>query len=84
MNKKFSTLMAGLLLAGGVFSVANASNWTKDTRYVQNSGKYFLIQQTGRYTGDATTNSGSWQPSTSTKYYLKWNETEKKSIMSIM
>ena len=78
MNKKFSTLMAGLLLAGGVFSVANASNWTKDTRYVQNSGKYFLIQQTGRYTGDATTNSGSWQPITSTKYYLKWNETEKK------
>ncbi len=59
MNKKFSTLMAGLLLAGGVFSVAEASNWTTDTRYVQNTGKYFLIQQSGRYSGPL--GSGSWQ-----------------------
>ena len=43
MNKKFSTLMAGLLLAGGVFSTANASNWTTDDTYVQNTGKYFGI-----------------------------------------
>ena len=73
MNKKFSTLMAGLLLAGGVFSVAEASNWTTDTRYVQNTGKYFLIQQSGRYTGPL--GSGSWQKlptrPTDKPFYLK-------------
>ena len=73
MNKKFSTLMASLLLAGGVFSVAEASNWTTDTRYVQNTGKYFLIQQSGRYTGPL--GSGSWQKlptrPTDKPFYLK-------------
>ena len=50
MNKKFSTLMAGLLLAGGMFSMANASNWTTDTRYVQDSKKFHLIEQVGNFT----------------------------------
>ena len=65
--------MASLLLAGGVFSVAEASNWTTDTRYVQNTGKYFLIQQSGRYTGPL--GSGSWQKlptrPTDKPFYLK-------------
>ena len=52
MNKKVLTLCAGFLLAGGMLSVANASDWS-DTRYVQNSGKYHIIEQTGRF-------SGSW------------------------
>ena len=56
MNKKFSTLMAGLLLAGGVFSVANASNWKTDDTYVQNTGKYFVIEKTG----DWTRTRGTW------------------------
>ena len=47
MNKKFSTLMAGLLLAGGMFSTVNASNWTTDNTYVQNTGMYFEIVKTG-------------------------------------
>ena len=50
MNKKFSTLMASLLLAGGVFSTANASDWTTDGTYVQNTGKYFVIEKTGDWT----------------------------------
>ncbi len=51
MNKKFSTLVASLLLAGGMLSVANASDWTTDTRYVQNSKKYHIIEQTAGITG---------------------------------
>ena len=79
MNKKFSTLMAGLLLAGGVFSVANASNWTKDTRYVQNTGKYFGILR------GQTNNSGAgWidrgefltynSSSETFEYVTNWND----------
>ncbi len=51
MNKKFSTLMASLLLAGGMFSTANASDWKTDGTYVQNTGKYFVIEQTAEITG---------------------------------
>ena len=47
MNKKVLTLCAGLVLAGGMLSVANASNWSTDTRYVQNSKKYHIIEQSG-------------------------------------
>ena len=47
MNKKFSTLMASLLLAGGMFSTVNASDWTTDNTYVQNTGMYFEIVKTG-------------------------------------
>ena len=42
--------MASLLLAGGVFSTANASDWTTDGTYVQNTGKYFVIEKTGDWT----------------------------------
>ncbi|MCI7706847.1 MAG: DUF6383 domain-containing protein [Bacteroidales bacterium] len=55
MNKKFSTLMAGLLLAGGMFSAANASDWTADKTYVQNTGKYFGILK-----AQSNNNGGSW------------------------
>ncbi len=47
MNKKFSTLMASLLLAGGVLSTANAENWSKSTTGVLNTGKYFEIKKSG-------------------------------------
>ena len=50
MNKKVLTLCAGFLLAGGMFSMANASNWTTDTRYVQDSKKFHLIEQVGNFT----------------------------------
>ncbi len=55
MNKKFSTLMASLLLAGGLFTTVNANNWTTDGVYVKDSGKYFLIEKTGYWT-----ESGGW------------------------
>ena len=65
MNKKFSTLMAGLLLAGGMFSVANASEWPTDGTFVLNTGKYHLIQQVADFNGSA------WTPITgSSAYYL--------------
>ena len=60
MNKKFSTLMASLLLAGGMFSSANASNWTTDTRYVQNSNKYHLIKQIADFNGTWTVNNNNY------------------------
>ena len=79
MNKKFSTLMAGLLLAGGVFSTANASNWTTDDTYVQNTGKYFGILR------GQTNNSGAgWidrgefltynSSSETFEYVTNWND----------
>ena len=43
MNKKFSTLMAGLLLAGGAFSNA----WATDINTLANTGKYYKIVRTG-------------------------------------
>ena len=65
MNKKFSTLMASLLLAGGMFSVANASEWPTDGTFVLNTGKYHLIQQVADFNGSA------WTPITgSSAYYL--------------
>ena len=60
MNKKFSTLMASLLLAGGAFSTANASNWTTDTRYVQNSDKYHLIKQVADFNGTWTVDNNNY------------------------
>ncbi len=49
MNKKVLTLCAGLLLAGGFGSV-NALNF-KDAVYGANSGKYYLLKQTGDWDG---------------------------------
>ena len=43
MNKKFSTLMASLLLAGGAFSNA----WATDINTLVNTGKYYKIVRTG-------------------------------------
>ena len=61
MNKKVLTLCAGFVLASGMLSVANASDWSTDTRYVQKSGKYHIIEQTGRF-------SGTWSPITNGVY----------------
>ena len=66
MNKKFSTLMASLLLAGGMFSTANASQWISDNQYVLNTGKYHLIQQVADY-------NGTWSAIGGTPYYLSLN-----------
>ncbi len=55
MNKKFSTLMASLLLAGGMFSTVNASQWISDTQYVLNTGKFHLIQQVADFNGSTWT-----------------------------
>ena len=68
MNKKVLTLCAGLLLAGGAFGVANASNWSTDTRYVQNSDKYHLIAQTGDWA------SGSGWTQDTNGYYITVDE----------
>ena len=51
MNKKVLTLCAGFLLAGGLCTVANASNWTTDDCYVQDSKKFHIIEQTAEITG---------------------------------
>ncbi len=51
MNKKVLTLCASMLLAGGAFSFVNASDWTTDATYVQNSKKYHIIEQTAEITG---------------------------------
>ena len=52
MNKKFSTLMASLLLAGGMFGTANAMNLTE-----AEVGRYYQINQVADWTsagwGDA-------------------------------
>ena len=46
MNKKFSTLMASLLLAGSAFSVANATDFAT----LAGNGKYYKIQRSAYYT----------------------------------
>ena len=46
MNKKFSTLMASLLLAGSAFSVANATGFAT----LAGNGKYYKIQRSAYYT----------------------------------
>ena len=66
MNKKVLTLCAGLLMAGGVFSSVNATEWPTDDTYVLNTGKYHLIQQV------ATSDGSDWLQATApvTDYYL--------------
>ena len=46
MSKKFSTLMASLLLAGSAFSVANATDFAT----LAGNGKYYKIQRSAYYT----------------------------------
>ncbi len=73
MNKKFSTLMAGLLLAGGVFSTANAMNLTE-----AEAGRYYQIKQTG------TWNSTGWTVPTGNDfgtYMWYYNEDSKRVEM---
>ena len=58
MNKKFSTLVVSLFLAGGMFSTANASEWPTDDDFVLNTGKYHLIHQVAGYSGSWSQYSG--------------------------
>ena len=63
MNKKFSTLMAGLLLAGGAFSNA----WATDINTLANTGKYYKIVRTGYKAADG------WKSEKTSSYYLGEN-----------
>ena len=69
MNKKVLTLCVSALLAGGMFGTANASEWTSDTQYVLNTGKYHLLHQVAVY-------NGSWSAATGAylNYYLSAEE----------
>ena len=77
MNKKFSTLMASLLLAGGVLSSANAAisataqaaaaELTANEQWVVDYGKYFVLERLNFH--DKST--GSW--SANADYYLTMN-----------
>ena len=60
--------MAGLLLAGGMFSVANAHNWSTETQYVPNTGMYFVIEKTGDWANP------TWTPVTNPVYFLTMYE----------
>ena len=71
MNKKVLTLCAGLVLAGGLFNAANASHWTTDTRYVQNSGKYHLIKQVADFDQSASGDKWTKDPN---NYYITVDE----------
>ena len=63
MNKKFSTLMAGLLLAGGAFSNA----WATDMNTLINKGKYIKVSRTAfRY-------ENTWQENGGNAFYLTQN-----------
>ena len=63
MNKKFSTLMASLLLAGGAFSSA----WATDMNTLVNTGKYYKIVRTGYKVTDGWTAEKEGEVNT---YYL--------------
>ena len=63
MNKKFSTLMASLLLAGGAFSNA----WATDINTLANTGKYYKIVRTGYKAADG------WKSEKTSSYYLGEN-----------
>ena len=71
MNKKFSTLMAGLLLAGGMFGTANAMDLTK-----AEAGRYYQINQVA----DWTQETGKWGESfgNATNYKWVYNEVSKQ------
>ena len=47
MNKKFSTLMAGLLLAGGAFSNVWAETFKEATANGEHFGKYYIVKVNG-------------------------------------
>ena len=57
MNKKFSTLVASFLLAGGLFSSANAV----DFKAVAGNGQVYKIVRVAE-------NAGSWQAVTAKAY----------------
>ena len=70
MNKKFSTLMASLLLAGGVLSSANAAisataqaaaaELTANEQWVVDYGKYFVLERANYYASGVWTANASY------------------------
>ena len=63
MNKKFSTLMASLLLAGGAFSNVWAETFTEATADNGHVGKYYIVKVNGTQRDDAKAeNKGYDQP----------------------
>ena len=65
MNKKFSTLVAGLLLAGGAFSNAYAVDFSK----VAGNGKYYKILRTAYWGPEGSLNK-QWVKDDEGKYFL--------------
>ena len=65
MNKKFSTLIASALLAGGLFSTANAVT----VEEAANTGKYYYMLRTAQYNQQAWSAIGA----TEVKAYLNLN-----------
>ena len=63
MNKKVLTLCAGFLLAGGLFSTANAI----DLRNAK-AGQYYQLKRTAQF------QNGTWIDAASTDYYLVSNQ----------
>ena len=63
MNKKVLTLCAGFLLAGGLFSTANAI----DLRNAK-AGQYYQLKRTAQF------QNGTWSDAASTDYYLVSNQ----------
>ena len=65
MNKKFSTLIASALLAGGLFSTANAVTVEEAAK----TGKYYYMLRTAQYNQKAWSAIGA----TEAKAYLNQN-----------
>ena len=68
MNKKVLTLCAGFLLASGFGSV-NALDLA-DAVYGANSGKYYLLEQTGQW-------NGSWGAAPAAGYFISFDANDK-------
>ena len=63
MNKKVLTLCAGFLLAGGLFSTANAID-LRDAK----AGQYYQLKRTAQF------QNGTWSDLASSNYYLVSNQ----------
>ena len=80
MNKKFSTLMAGLLLAGGLFSTADAIDLRNAV-----AGQYYQLKRTAQYQGQwGTTDLGDYFiVNKGGKYVLSKDVLDKNSYWTI-
>ena len=80
MNKKFSTLMAGLLLAGGAFSNAWAETFKEATAEDGHIGKYYIVKVNGgqRNSSNPEANKQYAQP------ISEWNMLSATSAASVI